>query len=99
TPSAQARNFCLLLAGCSLAWMAMAAPGEDPVTVNGKVSYLQLPTARPGGSADIVHRRDLPDHAKAKIARYVARAYAPDLMGVQTEKDVVSAVHTNGTRT
>lgn len=88
-----------LAAGLAFAGLAAAAPGEDPVVVNNRVSYLQLPTARPAGSSAMVQRTDLPDNSKAKIARYIAKSYAPDTQGMQTEKDVVSSVRTSGTRT
>lgn len=78
---------------------AIAAPGEDPVVLQGKVNYLQLPAASAAASSSIVHRRDLPDNAKAKIARYMAKSYSADTSGIQTEKDVVSTVRTNGTKT
>lgn len=78
---------------------AMAAPGEDPVVLQGKVNYLQLPAAAVATSASIVHRRDLPDNAKAKIARYMAKSFSADTTGIQTEKDVVSTVRTNGNKT
>lgn len=76
-----------------------AAPGEDPVTLNGRVSYLQIPTARPAKSSDILHKNDIPDNAKAKIARYIANSYTPEKESVYTEKDVVSTVQTSGTKT
>ncbi len=88
-----------LVAGLAFAGLAPAAPGEDPVIVNSRVNYLQLPTPRPAGSSALVQRRDLPDGSKAKIARYIAKSYAPEAGGIQTEKDVVSSVRTNGTRT
>ena len=77
----------------------LPAPGEDPVALQGKVHYLHLPAAAAAASASIVHRRDLPDNAKAKIARYMAKSYSADTSGIQTEKDVVSTVRTNGTKT
>lgn len=84
---------------CALGAAAVAAPGEDPVVIRGKVSYLQLPTGAAASSSSIVHRRDLPDNAKAKIARYMAKSYAPEALGIQTEKDVVSSVRTQSGRT
>ena len=38
------------LLACMCAHSALAAPGEDPVTITGKVVYLQLPTAGPARS-------------------------------------------------
>jgi hypothetical protein len=74
---------------------AQVAPGEDPVHINGKVSYLQMPTAPRSVSASIVYRTGMPDDAKAKIAHYVAKAYSANTDNVKTNKDVVSSVQTN----
>ena len=74
---------------------AQAAPGEDPVQINGRVSYLQLPTAPRSVSSSMVYKTGLPDQAKAKIAHYVAKSFSPDTSGISTEKDVVSSVQTN----
>ena len=74
---------------------ALAAPGEDPVQINARVSYLQLPTAPRSASTAIQHSNGMPDDAKAKIAHYVAKAYSADTSGIKTEKDVVSSVRTN----
>ncbi|WP_139182702.1 hypothetical protein [Oryzisolibacter propanilivorax] len=92
-------NLLLLVSGAIFSNFVLAAPGEDPVMLTGRVNYMQFPTARPAGSSNIVYRQNLPDNAKAKIARYIARSYSPDTSGIQTEKDVVSAVQTNATRT
>ncbi len=74
---------------------ALAAPGEDPVQINAKVSYLQMPTGPRAGSADIRHRSGMPEDVRAKMARYTAQAYSSDTTGISTEKDVVSSVRTN----
>lgn len=74
---------------------AMAAPGEDPVQILGKVNYLQIPTAPRSVSGSIVYRNGMPDYAKAKIAHYVAKSFSADTTGISTEKDVVSSVQTN----
>lgn len=78
---------------------SLAAPGEDPVTITGKVAYLQVPIAAPPRSTELVQRTGMPDYAQAKIARYVAKAYAPDTGDVKTEKDVITTTKTNGLRT
>ncbi len=74
---------------------AQGAPGEDPVQISGKVSYLQMPTAPRTASGSIVYRTGMPDDAKAKIAQYVAKSYSADTGNVKTNKDVVSSVQTN----
>jgi hypothetical protein len=78
---------------------ALAAPGEDPVTITGRVTYLQLPTAPVTRSGSVQYRKDIPDDVAAKISRYTAKAYSPNLGQIKTEKDVVQSVQTNGTQT
>lgn len=80
---------------CSTLGHAQSAPGEDPVHIKGKVSYLQMPTAPRSVSNSIVYRTGMPDDAKAKIAHYVAKAYSANTDNVKTNKDVVSSVQTN----
>lgn len=85
---------------CALAPIAaLAAPGEDPVTISGRVTYLQLPTAPVARSGNLEYRKDLPDDVAAKVSRYTAKAYTPNLGDIKTEKDVVQSVQTNGTQT
>ncbi len=83
----------VMLAGASTS--TLAAPGEDPVLINSRVSYLQMPTGPRAVSTSIQHRTGMPDDAKAKIAHYVAKAFSADTSGISTEKDVVSSVQTN----
>ena len=93
TAYAMSTIVAVMLAGASTC--TLAAPGEDPVQINSRVSYLQLPTGPRAVSASIQHRTGMPDDAKAKIAHYVAKAYSADTSGISTEKDVVSSVQTN----
>ena len=44
---------------------AQGAPGEDPVHIGSRVSYLQMPTAPRSVSSGIVYRTGMPDDAKA----------------------------------
>lgn len=90
---AMAKLIVVTLAGTAAC--AYAAPGEDPVQITGKVSYLQLPTAPRSVSSSIVYRTGMPDDAKAKIAHYVAKSFSANTDGIKTEKDVVSSVQTN----
>lgn len=90
---AMAKLIVVTLAGAAAC--AYAAPGEDPVQITGKVSYLQLPTAPRSVSSSIVYRTGMPDDAKAKIAHYVAKSFSANTDGIKTEKDVVSSVQTN----
>ncbi len=91
--SAMGKLIVAMLAGA--ATCALAAPGEDPVHITGKVSYLQMPTAPRSISSGIVYKTGMPDDAKAKIAHYVAKSFSANTEGIQTEKDVVSSVQTN----
>lgn len=78
---------------------ALAAPGEDPVMINGRVTYLQLPTAPATRSGNVEYRKDMSDDMAAKVSRYTAKAYTPNLGQIKTEKDVVQTVQTHGTQT
>ena len=91
--SAMGKLIVVMLAGATTC--ALAAPGEDPVHINGKVSYLQMPTAPRSLSSGIVYKTGMPDDAKAKIAHYVAKSFSANTTGILTEKDVVSSVQTN----
>ena len=92
-----ARAICVLTTAllASSFGYAQGAPGEDPVHIGSRVSYLQMPTAPRSVSSGIVYRTGMPDDAKAKIAHYVARSYSADTGNVKTNKDVVSSVQTN----
>lgn len=91
--SAMGKLIVVMLAGAITC--ALAAPGEDPVQINGKVNYLQMPTAPRSVSSGIVYKTGMPDDAKAKIAHYVAKSFSANTDGIKTEKDVVSSVQTN----
>lgn len=80
-------------------FLAHTAPGEDPVTISGRVSYLQIPTPPMARSGNVEFRKDMPDNMAAKISRYTAKAFSPNVGDIKTEKDVVQAVRTNGTQT
>ncbi len=63
-----------------------AAPGEDPVTISGRVTYLQLPTSPLARSGNLEYRKDMPDDMAAKVSRYTAKAYTPNTGDIKTEK-------------
>lgn len=92
------RNFAALIAALISA-ASWAAPGEDPVAISGRVTYLQLPTAAAVRSTSIQYVQSMPDDAAAKISRYTAKAYSPSLGQIKTEKDVIQSVQTKGTQT
>lgn len=77
---------------------AQTAPGEDPVTINSKVTYQMAPNPIVNKSTDIIMKKGLSGADEAKIARYTAMAYAPT-PDVLTDKDVVSTVSTKGVYT
>ena len=73
---------CGALMLAALALPALAGPGEDPVSITGKVQYLQVPTAPRTVSGSISFTRGVPDDMQAKIARYTAQAYSPNTGGI-----------------
>lgn len=87
------------LAGLCTPFLAASAPGEDPVILNGRVTYLQLPTAPVARSGNLEYRKDVPDEIAAKVSRYTAKAFSPTLGNIKTEKDVVQSVQTNASQT
>ena len=91
--SAMGKLIVVMLAGATTC--ALAAPGEDPVHINGKVSYLQMPTAPRFCKRCHSIKTAGPDDAKAKIAHYVAKSFSADTTGILTEKNAVSSVQTN----
>lgn len=95
-----ARSFGVFAVLAIIAWLpAQAAPGEDPVTISGRVTYLQLPTAAATRSTSIQYQQQMPDDAAAKISRYTAKAFSGNLGQIKTEKDVVQFVQTKGNQT
>ena len=96
----QARNLWVFVVLAAVAHLsATAAPGEDPVTISGRVTYLQLPTAAATRSTSIQYQQQLPDDAAAKISRYTAKAYSANIGQIKTEKDVIQSVQTKGMQT
>lgn len=94
------RFLCFGACLCSMPSLVVwAAPGEDPVTITGRVTYLQLPTSPLARSGNLEYRKDMPDDMAAKVSRYTAKAYTPNTGDIKTEKDVVQSVQTNGTQT
>lgn len=90
---------CTMLALLVVSHSVWAAPGEDPVAISGRVTYLQLPTAPATRSTSVQYMQIMPDDAAAKVSRYTAKAYSANLGNIKTEKDVVQSVQTNGTQT
>ena len=93
--AARAMGLIIMAMLASASSFAQSAPGEDPVHIKGRVSYLQMPTAPRTVSGSIGYKTGMPDDAKAKIAHYVAKAYSANQGNVKTNEDVVSSVQTN----
>lgn len=92
------RSFCTLIA-LLIPICSWSAPGEDLISISGRVSYLQLPTAPVTRSTSVQYVQQMPDDAAAKISRYTAKAYSGNLGQIKTEKDVIQSVQTKGTQT
>jgi hypothetical protein len=90
----------LLVAACSgnLA-VAQSAPGEDPISLQGRVSYQMLPLGGAPKSSSINFSTDIPAWQKARIARYEAKAFSGNKGDILTEKDVVNTATSDGFKT
>ncbi|QCB46467.1 hypothetical protein [Hydrogenophaga sp. PAMC20947] len=85
----------------ALTWLpAFAAPGEDPIQLNGPVQYRLMPTAPQNRSGDMDSATDIPAWMRARMTRYVAKAYSAtaDDGSIYTDNDVVTTVQTEGLR-
>ena len=90
---------------CLMAWLWMAhsahaqpAPGEDPVVLQGRVSYNMLPLNNAMRSSAMMPEIQTPSWLQGKIARLQAKAYGADATGVLTDEDVVTSQNTIGLR-
>ncbi|WP_157572109.1 hypothetical protein [Hydrogenophaga taeniospiralis] len=77
---------------------AHGAPGEDTIVLKGPVKYAAMPTAPQQRSGGMDGPTDLPAWMRARVTRYVAKAYG--LSGesdtIYTDEDVVTTVQTDG---
>ena len=93
---------CLLLGAAALGpgtpGAAWAAPGEDPVVLQKKVTVQMQPWGSDTRSGYINYDTGLPAWQQARLTRYVAKAFSGDTTGILTEKDVVNAVDTKGSK-
>ena len=84
--------------GCAQMASAQGAPGSDPITLQGAVSYLALPAPPVQPSQPMDQMTDIPSWLQAKVRRFEAKAFA-DLEGasgtVYTERDVISTQRGN----
>lgn len=77
---------------------AFAAPGEDPIVLNGPVQYQLLPIGSRIQSGGMDGPTDIPAWMRARMTRYVAKAYSAtaDDGSLYTDNDVVTTVQTEG---
>lgn len=94
-------EFLVVLAavGCINVATAQSAPGEDPISLQNRVSIQMLPLAGPPRSGSINFSTDIPAWQKARIARYEAKAFSGNTGDILTEKDVVNTATSDGFKT
>jgi hypothetical protein len=91
----------LLLAAASLLALgtpATAAPGEDPLVLNSRVEYLNMPWAAAAPSRGLETVSEMPVAIQAKVSRYLAKSMSGNTDGIQTDKDVITTTATQGLR-
>ena len=91
----------LLLAAASLLALgtpAAAAPGEDPLVLNSRVEYLNMPWAAVTPSKGLETVSEMPVAIQAKVSRYLAKSMSSNTEGIQTDKDVITTTTTQGLR-
>ena len=77
---------------------AQPVPGEDPVTLNQKVTREMLPLNPIAPSAAQNNNQEMPSWMEAKLARLLAKAFSSETTGIQTDENMVNTVATNGLR-
>ena len=87
-----------LVLGLGAAVPAWSAPGEDPVVLEKKVNVQMQPLPSAPRSDYINYNNGMPAWQQARLSRYVAKAFSGDTTGILTEKDVVNAVETKGSK-
>lgn len=80
------------------AQLAHSAPGEDTIQLNGPVKYVAMPGAPRPQSGGMDGPTDIPAWMRARINRYVAKAYSATAEdgSIYTDSDVVTTVQTEG---
>lgn len=80
--------------------LAHGAPGEDTIVLRGPVKYVAMPTAPQPRSNPMDGASDIPAWMKARMSRYIAKAYSAtaDDGTIYTDSDVVTSVQTEGLR-
>lgn len=77
---------------------AQPVPGEDPVTLNQKVTREMLPLNPMAPSAAQNNNQEMPSWMEAKLARLLAKAFSSETTGIQTDENIVNTVATDGLR-
>lgn len=91
---------CVLVFGSCGSSMAQRVPGEDPLPLNGAVSFMSLPSGTSAKSTGLDTHTDMPAWLKAKVARFEAKAYSAGLDDgtLLTDNDVTTTSTTQGVR-
>jgi hypothetical protein len=78
--------------------MAYGAPGEDPIQLNGPVKYVAMPGGPRQQSGGMDGATDIPAWMRARMTRYVAKAYSATAEdgSIYTDSDVVTTVQKEG---
>lgn len=89
----------LTLAGGTSAH-AQRAPGEDPVHLQNKVSFLSLPGPAAAKSGSLEGSGEMPAWLKAKVARFEAKSFSgtADDGTLLNDNDVTNTSSTQGVR-
>lgn len=78
---------------------AQNAPGTDPVRIDSKVVLQGMPTGPAPRSGNIGPPVEIPPWQRAKIVRYVAKAFSGNFGNILTEKDVITTASSDGFKT
>lgn len=97
-----ARALCigLVTLGFQSLQPAHGAPGEDAIILKGPVKYMAMPTAPQPRSSGMDGPSDIPSWMRARMTRYVAKAYSATAEDgtIYTDSDVVTTVQSEGFR-
>ncbi len=99
------KNYCaeilvlLFSVGSCTVAIAQSAPGEDPISLQNRVSIQMLPLGGAPKSTSINFSTDIPEWQKARISRYEAKAFSGNKGDILTEKDVVNTATSDGFKT
>jgi len=97
---ARALAFAVAALGLHGVQSAHGAPGEDIIVLKGPVKYMSMPTAPQPKSSAMDGPSDIPAWMRARMSRYVAKAYSATAEDgtIYTDSDVVTTVQSEGLR-